>query len=93
MTEQGQAVMDRQARLAALERGELPPCAVCDCPWRRHLGRSGVGQCQCGCPRYRDAPDEPELKPELTAAERRRAAHERTRNQYMDELIHGRKGD
>jgi hypothetical protein len=93
MTEQGQQVLDRRAALARLEHGELPECAVCSCPWRRHLGRSGVGQCQCGCPRYRDVPLEPELEPELSGAERRQRGRERAHDGYMDSIRENRRDD
>lgn len=90
----GQAVVARRAALAAREHGTLPDC-VCGCLWRRHLGRAGVGACECGCQGYRDTTEPEAPRDDLlwTSAERRRAAHERTRAAYMDELTHGRKED
>jgi hypothetical protein len=95
MTDAGQQVMDRRAALAAMERGQMPPCAVCACPWRRHLGRSGVAGCQCGCPQYRVPPAEPELEPDprlWTSAERREARQAR-RDQQAYEAIYGKEPD
>jgi hypothetical protein len=86
MTEQGQAVLDRRAALAALERGTLPDC-VCGCPWRRHLGRAGVGACQCGCQGYRDTAD-PEPDARLWTSEERKAARQARRDQQAYEAIH-----
>jgi hypothetical protein len=89
----GQTVLNRAAALASMQRGEMPACAVCDCPWRRHLGRLGVAGCQCGCPRYRDAPVELELGPELSGAERRQRGRDRIHDGYMESLKESRRDD